>query len=57
MGLYSCSPKSTSVEQKLSEKPEASRFDQFGESQFSLIGDIQPFKSEILIDTLDDHNT
>ena len=55
MGLYSCSPKSTSVEQKLSEKPEASRFDQFGENQFSLIGDIQPFKSEILIDTLDDH--
>lgn len=55
LGFYACSPKGALVEQDLSEKPEATRFDGFSDKQLSLIGDIQPFKSEIIIDTLEDN--
>jgi alpha-galactosidase len=55
VGFCACSPKGALVEDNLSQKPEASRFKAFGVKQLSLVGDIQPFKSEIIIDTLEDN--
>lgn len=53
-GIYSCSPRGRIVEATENEVPAAARFAEFGEKQLSLIGDIQPFKSEIRIDTIDE---